>query len=87
MDDRLAAPATVVVPWDRHAFVTSRLGGKVVALLVQPGKDVERHREMLGRIAEIGATWVSFARDFSAQAETLAFVDGFAEHYLGTHRI
>jgi len=55
--------------------------------ILQPGKDVERHREMLGRIAEIGATWVSFARDFSAQAETLAFVDGFAEHYLGTHRI
>ena len=55
--------------------------------ILQPGKDVERHREMLGRIAEIGATWVSFAWDFSAQAETLAFVDGFAEHYLGTHRI
>ena len=55
--------------------------------ILQPGKDVERHREMLGRIAAIGATWVSFAWDFSTQAETLAFVDGFAEHYLGTHRI
>jgi probable F420-dependent oxidoreductase len=55
--------------------------------ILQPGKDVERHREMLGRIAEIGATWVSFAWDFSTQAETLSFVDGFAEHYLGTHRI
>ena len=55
--------------------------------ILQPGKDVERHREMLGRIADIGATWVSFAWDFSTQAETLAFVDGFAEQYLGTHRI
>lgn len=54
--------------------------------ILQPGNDVERHREMLGRIAEIGATWVSFAWDFSTQAETLAFVDGFAEHYLGAHR-
>jgi probable F420-dependent oxidoreductase len=55
--------------------------------ILQNGKDVERHREALGRIAEIGATWVSFAWDFSTQAETLAFVDGFAEHHLGTHRI
>ena len=39
------------------------------------------------RIAEIGATWVSFAWDFSTQAETLAFVDGFAEHHLGADRI
>jgi probable F420-dependent oxidoreductase len=55
--------------------------------ILQPGNDVERHREMLGRYAEIGATWVSFAWDFSTQAETLAFVDGFAQHHLGTHRI
>ena len=55
--------------------------------ILQPGKDVERHRETLGRIAEIGATWVSFAWDFSTQAETLAFVDGFAEHHLGSNRI
>jgi probable F420-dependent oxidoreductase len=55
--------------------------------ILQPGRDVERHRDALGRIAEIGATWVSFAWDFSTEAETLAFIDGFAEHYLGTHRI
>lgn len=55
--------------------------------ILQVGKDVERHREALGRIAEIGATWVSFAWDFSTQAETLAFVEAFAETYLGKHRI
>jgi probable F420-dependent oxidoreductase len=55
--------------------------------ILQNGKDVERHRDTLGRIAEIGATWVSFAWDFSTQAETLAFVDGFAEHHLGADRI
>jgi probable F420-dependent oxidoreductase len=49
--------------------------------------DVERHRDALGRIAEIGATWVSFAWDFSTQAETLAFVDGFAATYLGDDRV
>src|SRR3954470_4854209 len=55
--------------------------------ILEPGKDIERHREALGRIAEIGATWVSFAWDFSTQNETLAFVDGFAENYLGANRI
>ena len=55
--------------------------------ILEPGRDVERHRDALGRIREAGATWVSFAWDFSTQAETLAFVDGFAEHHLGADRI
>ena len=55
--------------------------------ILQPGKDIERHREAFGRIRDIGATWVSFAWDFSTQAETLAFVDGFGAHYLGSDRI
>jgi probable F420-dependent oxidoreductase len=49
--------------------------------------DVERHRDTLGRMAEIGATWVSFAWDFSTQVETLDFVEGFAASYLGAHRV
>lgn len=55
--------------------------------ILQTGADVERHREALGRIAEAGATWVSFAWDFSTEAETLDFVNGFAETYLGSNRI
>jgi hypothetical protein len=55
--------------------------------ILRTDSDVERHRDALGRIAEIGATWVSFAWDFSTQAETLAFVDGFAATYLGADRI
>ncbi len=55
--------------------------------ILKPDADVERHRDMLGRIAEIGATWVSFAWDFSTQAETLDFVEGFAGTYLGAHRL
>jgi len=57
------------------------------ASILQPGVDVERHRDALGRMAEIGATWVSFAWDFSTQAETLGFVEGFAAHYLGADRV
>jgi alkanesulfonate monooxygenase SsuD/methylene tetrahydromethanopterin reductase-like flavin-dependent oxidoreductase (luciferase family) len=50
-------------------------------------KDVDRHREALARIAEAGATWVSFAWDFSTQSETLDFVEGFAANHLGGNRI
>jgi probable F420-dependent oxidoreductase len=52
-----------------------------------PETDVERHRDALGRIADAGATWVSFAWDFSTQAETLAFVEGFGASYLGERRV
>jgi probable F420-dependent oxidoreductase len=55
--------------------------------LLQNGVDVERHRDVLGRIAEIGATWVSFAWDFSTQVETLEFVDAFGAGFLGDHRV
>jgi len=55
--------------------------------ILKTDKDVERHRDTLGHIAEIGATWVSFAWDFSTQTETLDFVDGFGASYLGDHRI
>ncbi len=55
--------------------------------ILEPGVEVERHREALGRIAEIGATWVSFAWDFSTEAQTLAFVDNFGSTYLGSNRI
>jgi probable F420-dependent oxidoreductase len=55
--------------------------------ILKTGVDVERHRDALGRIAEAGATWISFAWDFSTQAETLEFVDGFATSYLGADRV
>lgn len=38
LDTRLAAPATVVAPWNAHAFVVPRLGGRVASLLVKPGQ-------------------------------------------------
>ncbi len=55
--------------------------------ILKSGVDVERHRDTFGRMAEIGATWVSFAWDFSTQSETLDFVDGFGATYLGAGRI
>lgn len=55
--------------------------------ILKPDVDVERHRDALGRIAEIGATWISFAWDFSTQSETLDFIAGFGATYLGADRI
>lgn len=51
------------------------------------GTDVERHRDAFGRMAEAGCTWVSFAFDFSTEAETLAFVEAFGRDHLGEHRV
>jgi hypothetical protein len=55
--------------------------------ILQHGVDVERHRDALGQIASIGATWVSFAWDFSTETETLEFVDAFGSGFLGAHRV
>jgi hypothetical protein len=55
--------------------------------ICRPDVEVERHRDALGQLAEIGATWVSFAFSFAEQARTLDFVEGFAQHYLGEARV
>jgi probable F420-dependent oxidoreductase len=55
--------------------------------ILQPGVDVERHRDQLGRLAEAGATWVSLVWEFASEQETLAFIEGLGEHYLGADRV
>jgi probable F420-dependent oxidoreductase len=55
--------------------------------IVDPTADVDRHREALSRMRDAGATWVAFAFDFTAQAETIDFVEGFGATYLGHDRI
>jgi probable F420-dependent oxidoreductase len=57
------------------------------ASILDTNADVERHREALARIGDAGATWVAFAFDFTEQAQTIDFVEGFAASYLGEHRI
>jgi RND family efflux transporter MFP subunit len=42
LPDELVAPAAIVAPWQRHAFVSTRLGGKVAALHVRPGEAVRQ---------------------------------------------
>jgi probable F420-dependent oxidoreductase len=55
--------------------------------ILQPGVDVERHRDQLGRLAEIGATWVALVWEFATPADTLSFIDGFGESYLREGRV
>jgi RND family efflux transporter MFP subunit len=42
LEEQLAAQATVVAPWQRRAFASTRLGGTVTALHVRPGQEVKR---------------------------------------------
>ncbi len=42
LDGELTAAAAVVAPWQRRAYASTPLGGKVVALHVQPGQEVRR---------------------------------------------
>jgi membrane fusion protein, heavy metal efflux system len=41
VEERLLAYATLVAPWRNHAFVTSRLTGRIERLLVYPGQVVQ----------------------------------------------
>jgi RND family efflux transporter MFP subunit len=42
LDERLTAPATLEAPWQGRAFVTTRLGGRLTAVHVQPGQSVSQ---------------------------------------------
>src|SRR5262245_15226396 len=41
VEDRLLAHASLVTPWDRHAYATSRLPGRIIRLHVRPGQEVQ----------------------------------------------
>src|SRR5262245_21657930 len=47
--ERVTAPATLVAPWQAHAFAGPRLGGRVVAVHVRPGQVVGKGQ----RLAEV----------------------------------
>jgi cobalt-zinc-cadmium efflux system membrane fusion protein len=41
-DDGVTAPAVLAAPWQRHAYASTTLSGKITALLVQPGQIVTK---------------------------------------------
>ena len=51
--------------------------------IARPDVDVERHREALGRLEEIGATWIVLPGPPSSRyPETAELVDSFAQNYI-----
>ncbi|MBI3411473.1 MAG: efflux RND transporter periplasmic adaptor subunit [Planctomycetes bacterium] len=40
IEDKVLAYATLVSPWQRHAFVSTRLPGRIAKILVQPGQTI-----------------------------------------------
>ena len=45
-------------------------------------RDVERHRDLLGRIAAIGTTHVAIAGPSASHPASAEFIQGFAETYM-----
>ncbi|OAI55145.1 hypothetical protein AYO44_00070 [Planctomycetaceae bacterium SCGC AG-212-F19] len=40
LEDRIIAPASLVAPWQRYGFATSRIEGRITAIHIQPGQSV-----------------------------------------------
>jgi probable F420-dependent oxidoreductase len=45
------------------------------------GADVERHRDELGKLAELGATWINVPGPIGVHPEAQEFIQGFAATY------
>ena len=54
------------------------------ASIEKPRVEVERHREALARLEEMGTTWVVVNRSAAAPAEILDFIEAFADTYIRT---
>lgn len=55
--------------------------------ILEAGREVERHRDAIGRIRDAGATWVSFAFDLPTEAATHDFIEAFGRDHLGNNRL
>jgi cobalt-zinc-cadmium efflux system membrane fusion protein len=51
-DDRVLAYATLVAPWQQHAFVSTRMPGRIVQLLAKPGQAVDKG-ELLAEVQSL----------------------------------
>ena len=68
-----------------------RAGGIDIAVaytdptIARPDEDVERHRDALGRLAEIGATWVVLPGPPGVYPATAELLESFARNYIVTN--
>jgi len=49
--------------------------------IAEPTRDVERHRDNLGRLAEIGATWIVASGPSNPHPASIDFIEAFSETY------
>jgi membrane fusion protein, heavy metal efflux system len=52
LPESVLAYATLIAPWQRHAFASSRLSGRIIKLNVEPGQTVEA-RQVLAEVASV----------------------------------
>jgi probable F420-dependent oxidoreductase len=50
--------------------------------IAKPDQDVERHRDAMGRLTEIGATWIVLPAPGGAYPETAEVMESFAVNYI-----
>jgi RND family efflux transporter MFP subunit len=52
VEEKVLAYATLVAPWQRHAFATTRLAGRIIKLPVRPGQQVTS-RQVLAEVQSV----------------------------------
>ncbi len=50
--------------------------------IARPNEDVERHRDAMGRLMEIGATWIILPAPPGVYPETAELMESFAQNYI-----
>ena len=50
--------------------------------IAQPDEDVERHRDAIGRLTEIGATWIILSAPAGVYPKTVEVMESFAANYI-----
>jgi len=51
------------------------------ASILTPEKDVERHRDMLGRLGDAGVTWLVVSGPVGSSEASVSFIEAFAQIY------
>ncbi len=82
LDERISAPALLVVPWQRYAYATSRIEGQITVLHVQPGQTVKAGQALAEvqslELENLQLELVNAANDARVSTENLAQLEAAA---------
>jgi RND family efflux transporter MFP subunit len=86
LEERIPAPATVVAPWQQHAYAASRVSGRIAALHVQPGQPVPKGHVLAEveslELENLQLEWLTARNDLKLAADNLKQLE--AAHAKGT---